>query len=251
MKIIACYSNKGGVGKTATSVNLAYSYAQAGQQVLLCDLDPQGASGFYFRVKPSKKLTDARFFEDVERFTKAIRASDFEGLDVLPANLTFRDFDVFLSRMRNKRSRLKKALIAAGSDYDVIILDCPPNFSTLSENIFKAADEIVVPVIPTPLSERSFDQLVSFFEQHKLRKKKLRAFFSMVQHRKVLHQETMKAMRKLYPKRFLQTVVPFAADIEKMGQYRAPVCTYAGRSASCASYRALFEELENGVISNQ
>lgn len=251
MKIIACYSNKGGVGKTATSVNLAYAYAQAGQQVLLCDLDPQGASGFYFRVKPSKKLTDARFFEDVERFAKAIRASDFEGLDVLPANLTFRDFDVFLSRMRSKRSRLKRALMAAGSDYDVIILDCPPNFSTLSENVFKAADEIVVPVIPTTLSERTFDQLVEFFDKHKLRKKKLRAFFSMVQHRKVLHQETMEAMRKLYPKRFLQTTVPFAADIEKMGQHRAPVSTFAGHSVSCAAYRALFDELESGVISNR
>lgn len=251
MKIIACYSNKGGVGKTATSVNLAYAYAQAGQQVLLCDLDPQGASGFYFRVKPSKKLTDARFFEDVKRFTNAIRASDFEGLDVLPANLTFRDFDVFLSRMRNKRSRLKKALIAAGSDYDVIILDCPPNFSTLSENIFRAADEIVVPVIPTTLSERTFDQLVSFFAEHNLRKKKLRAFFSMVQMRKTLHQETMEKMRKLYRKRFLQTAIPFAADIEKMGQHRAPVSTYAGRSVANAAYQALYDELENGVISSK
>ncbi|NVO54975.1 ParA family protein [Rhodobacteraceae bacterium B1Z28] len=251
MKIIACYSNKGGVGKTTTSVNLAYAYARAGKQVLLCDLDPQGASGFYLRVKPSKKLTEARFFEDVKRFVNAIRASDFEGLDVLPANLTFRDFDVFLSRMRNKRSRLKKALIAAGSDYDVIILDCPPNFSTLSENIFKAADEIVVPVVPTTLSERSFDQLVSFFDEHKLRKKKLRAFFSMVQRRKTLHHETMDMMRERYRRRFLKCVIPFAADVEKMGQHRAPVSVYAGRSAASAAYQALYEELENGVVSGK
>ncbi|WP_037307259.1 ParA family protein [Ruegeria halocynthiae] len=245
MKIIACYSNKGGVGKTATSVNLAYAYAHAGHTVLLCDLDPQGASGFYLRVKPSKKLTDARFFEDVERFTKSIRASDFDGLDVLPANLTFRDFDVFLSRMRNKRSRLKKALTMAGSDYDVVILDCPPNFSTLSENVFKAADQIVVPVIPTTLSERTFDQLVGFFDQRKLPKKKLSAFFSMVQGRKTLHQDTIEAMRQKYPKRFLQTSIPFAADIERMGQNRAPVSIYAGRSAASLAYQSLYEELEN------
>ena len=251
MKIIACYSNKGGVGKTATSVNLAYAYAQAGRTVLLCDLDPQGASGFYLRVKPSKKLTETRFFEDVERFTKSIRASDFDGLDVLPANLSFRDFDVFLSRMRNSRSRLKKALREAGSDYDIIILDCPPNFSTLSENIFKAADQIVVPVIPTTLSQRTFGQLVDFFDQHKLPKKKLRAFFSMVQKRKSLHQQTMDDMRQTYPKRFLNASVPFAADIERMGENRAPVRMFAAKSPAAAAYKALYDELENGVISKR
>ncbi|WP_170412502.1 ParA family protein [Ruegeria atlantica] len=251
MKIIACYSNKGGVGKTATSVNLAHAYAGAGHKVLLCDLDPQGASSFYLRVKPSKKLTDARFFEDIARFTKSIRASDFDNLDVLPANMTFRDFDVFLSRMRNKRSRLKKALVSAGSDYEVIILDCPPNFSTLSENVFKAADQIVVPVIPTTLSERSFTQLVGFFAANKLPKKKLRAFFSMVQQRKNLHLETMAAMRNLYPKRFLYSTIPFAADIERMGQNRAPVGEYAPRSVSGSAYRRLYDELENGVVSKR
>ncbi|WP_170750830.1 ParA family protein [Ruegeria lacuscaerulensis] len=251
MKIIACYSNKGGVGKTATSVNLAYAFAKDGNTVLLCDLDPQGASSFYLRVKPSKKLTEATFFEDVERFTKSIRASDFDGLDVLPANMTFRDFDVFLSRMRNKRSRLKKALVGAGSDYDVIILDCPPNLSTLSENIFKAADQIVVPVIPTTLSERTFDQLVGFFEQKKLPRKKIKAFFSMVQQRKSLHQETMESMRKQYRKRFLQTVIPFAADIERMGQNRAPISIYAPRSQACAAYQALFDELEDVLVSKR
>ncbi|MBR9839861.1 MAG: ParA family protein [Rhodobacteraceae bacterium] len=239
MKIIACYSNKGGVGKTASSVNVAYGLAKAGQRVLLCDLDPQGASGFYFRVKPSKKLTDDRFFTDVKRFTGAIRGSDFDNLDILPANMTFRDFDVFLSRMKNSRSRLKKALKSVDSDYDVVLLDCPPNISTLSENIFRSADAILVPVIPTTLSERTFEQLLEFFAEQDLPQKKIMGFFSMVQGTKKLHAETMEGMRKAHPKRLLDVAIPFSTEVEKMGVHRAPVATFARSGAAAKAYDAL------------
>jgi len=242
VKIIACYSNKGGVGKTAASVNLAYAAAASGKRTLLCDLDPQGASGFYFRVKPSKKLTEARFFEDVERFTGAIRGSDYDNLDILPANMSFRDFDVFLSRMRNTRSRLKKALKAVKADYDVIVLDCPPNISLLSENVFRAADAILVPVIPTTLSRRTFEQLVEFFRQNDLPVKKLHAFYCMVQGVKSLHVETMAAMNSAYEKRFMNTKIPFASDVERMGVHRAPVIASAPKSPASKAYQALFEE---------
>lgn len=243
MKVIACYSNKGGVGKTATAVNLAYAAAASGLSTLLCDLDPQGASGFYFRVKPSKKLKDESFFKDVGRFTGAIRGSDYDNLDILPANMTYRDFDIFLSRMKNTRSRLKKALKAVDSDYDVIVLDCPPNISTLSENVFKAAERIVVPVIPTTLSERTFEQLLEFFDDHALDKGKLVAFFSMVQGRKSLHHDTMTKMRDEFPGLFLDTVIPFSTEVEKMGQHRAPVATYAASRVAGQAYDALWQEV--------
>lgn len=246
MKIIACYSNKGGVGKTATSVNLAYVSAMNGHRTLLCDLDPQGASSFYFRIKPSKKLPDNTFFEDVKKLVSAIRASDYANLDLLPANLTYRDFDIFLSRMKNKRSRLKKALKAVDSDYQVIILDCPPNISLLSENVFKAADRVVVPVIPTTLSVRTLQQLYAFFKDNNYQTKKILPFFSMVQQSKNLHRETMATLQKEY-KSLLKSYIPFSSDVEKMGVHRAPILTYAGKDQASVAYRTIWSDIEKKV----
>lgn len=248
MKIVACYSNKGGVGKTATAANIAHAFAAAGQRVLLCDLDPQGASSFYFRVKPSKKLVEGAFFEDVGKFTDAIRGSDFDNLDILPANMSFREFDVFLSRLRNSRSRLKTALKSVKGDYDLVVLDCPPNISTLSENIFKAADAVLVPVIPTTLSQRTFEQLLAFFDANELPRRKIHAFFSMVQQVKSLHLETMAAMAAAHPKRLMQTRIAFASEVERMGLHRAPVAVTAPSSAAAQAYDALHQEFAARVF---
>jgi chromosome partitioning protein len=180
MKILACYSIKGGVGKTATSVNLAYWAAQSGLKTLLIDLDSQGASSFYFRVRSSKKNWGKRFFNTYEQLLKQIKASDFDNLDIIPAHDSFRHFDSLLSDLKKRQKRLKQVLKGLDKEYDLIILDCPPTLSYLSEAVFQAANMIVVPVIPTTLSERTYEQLLDFFRDKDLPIKTVHPFFSMV-----------------------------------------------------------------------
>ncbi len=230
------------MGKTASSVNLAYVWAKSGYSTLLCDLDPQGASGFYFRVKPSKSLQETSFFTDSNRFVSSIRASDYDGLDLLPANMSYRDFDIFLANMKKSRTRLKDTLKAVKKDYDVIILDCPPNISRLSENIFRVADRVVVPVIPTTLSERTLAQLYDFFDEKGFETDKILPFFSMVQRQKKLHMESMERLREEYPS-FLAHNIPSSTDIERMGIHRAPVLTYSTTKPVLKAYKELWRDI--------
>lgn len=244
MKIIACYSMKGGVGKTASAVNLAYWAARSGYKTLLLDLDPQGASSFYFRVKPGeKKEWGERFFKAYGDLLRQIKASDFKNLDIIPAHLSFRHFDILLQQISKRKKRLKQALKGLKEEYQLIILDCPPTISQLAENIFNAADVVLVPVVPTTLSERTFDQLSRFFKEEDYNRKKLVPFFSMVDARKQLHKETAAAMRKRC-KGFLRNAIPYSTDVERMGKYRAPIDVFARGKQANRAYYALWRELD-------
>ena len=242
MKIIASYSIKGGVGKTAASVNLAYAAAQAGNETLLIDLDPQGASSFYFRVSNQKKEKKGYFFSKKNRFLNHVKGSNYKKLDILPANLSFRNFDIMLNSMSKSTLQLKKLLAPIKDEYDLVILDCPPNINLLSENIFNAADLLVVPVIPTTLSERTFEQLLEFFKKNDYKKKIIHPFFSMAQGNNKLHHETIRDMERQYPI-FFKTIIPFSVQIERMGLHREPALAYASKKSEAQAYRKLFNEI--------
>jgi cellulose biosynthesis protein BcsQ len=242
MKTIAVYSSKGGVGKTATSVNLSFTASAGGERVLLCDMDSQGAASFYYRIKPKKKFNRARLLSG--EFYEFIRGTDFPQLDLLPAHFSFRNLDIAINdeKKEKKRQVLGSLLAPLEDQYDYVILDCPPNVTVLSENIITAADCVVVPVVPTTLSLLALEQLLKLCKKVDVKKNKILAFFSMVERRKLMHNSIMSKYRS-YPI-FMQSYVPFMAEIEKMGMYRRPVGSTPRKSVAAQAYELLWQEIK-------
>jgi len=242
LSVVASYSIKGGVGKTTTAVNLAAVAADAGLRVLLCDLDPQGAASYCLRI-PAKIKGGARaVLAGPHEAARRIVASDHPGLDLLPADFSYRRMDRVLDDMGRPRKRLRRALEAAVREYDLVLLDCPPGISLGSEGVFRAADLLLVPLLPSPLSLRTLAQL----ERHLARKGparlRLACFFSMADARRRLHKQTLAASLGRRAN-LLRTVIPYASDVELMSVRRAPLPSYAPYNPASGAYRRLWAEL--------
>ena len=176
MKVLALYNIKGGVGKTTTAVNLAYLAAREGQRTLLWDLDPQAAATFLFRVRPRVKGGSRALVTRSRPIAAALKATDFEGLDLLPADFSYRNMDLELDDTRHRTRRLGQLLRSLSADYDIVFLDCPPSISLVSENVMHAADLLLVPLIPAALSLRTLDQLTRFVTDTLTRRPRRRTY---------------------------------------------------------------------------
>jgi len=242
MKTIATYNIKGGVGKTSTAVNIAYIAAKNGYKTLVWDLDPQGASSYYFRVKPKVKGGSKELIAGNRELDGLIKATDFDNLDLLPADFSFRNLDLVLDARKKPAQRLKKLIAPLRQEYDFVILDCPPNISLLSESIFEASDFLLSPIIPTTLSLRTLEQLKKYIKDSKLKHIKLIPFFSMADKRKKMHREIIESLFDSHPD-ILQTAIPYASDIERMGWERLPLGAYTRRGRSHDAYLALWQEI--------
>jgi cellulose biosynthesis protein BcsQ len=246
MTTLALYSNKGGVGKTAAAVNLSYLAAQNGTKTLICDLDPQASATYYFRVKPKLKSGPKGFVKGAKGIYKSVKGTDFENLDILPADFSLRKLDVLYSRFGKSKMRLKKMLYPFASEYRLIILDCPVTIGILAENILNAADYTLVPMIPTTLSVRTYNQLLAFCKRRGYDVAKIFPFFSMVDRHKKMHRELLISLPKDF-RGVLQSFVPYLAQIEKMGIYRAPVSVYAPKSLASRSYQNLWSKVQKKI----
>ena len=247
MKVIATYNIKGGVGKTATAVNLAWLAAREGAPTLIWDLDPQGAASYYFRIKTRIKGGGKRLVQGKRDLEDFIRGTDYELLDLLPADFSYRKMDLYLEHTKNPVRQLRKLLKPFKSEYYYVFLDCPPSISLVSENIFEATDTIVVPTIPTTLSLRTYKQIRSFFRNHDLDTVKILPFFSMVDRRKKMHR-TIVDTPPDYMKNLLQTTIPYDSNVEHMGTRRTPLAEYAPNSRSARCYEALWEDIKQQLF---
>lgn len=242
MQILATYNIKGGVGKTAAAVNLAYLAARDGYRTLVWDLDPQGAASYYFRVRPKVKGGTKGLLKRRRELEEAVKGSDFPNLDLIPADFSFRNLDLALADTKRPVKQLLRLLRPLSEAYDLLFLDCPPSISLVSENVFHAADALVIPLIPTTLSMRTYAQLLEHLEHSGLDRLTLLPFFSMADRRKRLHLETMEQLRARDP-RVLEADIPYASAVEVMGERRAPVPSYAPRSPAGRAYEGLWGEV--------
>ena len=249
MAVLALYSNKGGVGKTATTVNLAYLAAQAGYQTLACDLDPQSSTTYYFRVQPRLKRSAQGLTTAGKPIAKSIKGSDYPKLDLLPADFSHRNLDITFADLKRSKERLQKILEPLRDEYELIFLDCPPTINILAENIFNAADFLLVPLPPTTLAVRAYQQLLDFVTKKKYNPSRVYAFFSMVEPgQKSQRQVAISVYRQF--QRILKTPIPLRPEVVQMDLYREPVPAFAPSSAAASAYRNLWLELQTNLLAS-
>jgi len=242
MKIIAVTNIKGGVGKTTTAVNLAYLSAASGHATVLWDLDPQGAATYTLRCEPSEGATARKLVTGKRGLPESLTFSGYEGLDVIPAHFSYRNFDVHLSATKKPTEQLLRMSRSLREKYDTLFMDCPPGISLLSENVLRAADAVIIPLLPTPLSVRMLAELSEFIRREGWTDMAVLPFFSMVDRRRLLHHELIESTRKQFHS-ILKTEIRYASEIERMSVRRAPLPAYSPGSDEGQWYADLWGEV--------
>ena len=254
-KIIACANQKGGVGKTTTAINVAAGLAASGQRVLLMDLDPQGnatvGSGLPGRTL---KNTAKHVLLAEKPIKKVIQKTEWQ-YDVLPGNADLTVAELSLLQMPDREQCLKKALAPVMTQYDMMIIDCPPSLNMLTMNALVVANSVLVPIQCEYYALEGLSSLLSTIEQIKAAANPNLEIEGLVRTmydaRNRLARDVSDQLLQYFPGKVYQTAIPRNVRVAESPSHGAPVVTYDRSSMGARSYLALVQEILSRQPSTQ
>lgn len=247
-RIIAIANQKGGVGKTTTAINLAACLAEADQKVLIVDIDPQGntTSGFGIMKNEVESTVYEVLLQEID-ISDAIQHDVLDNLDVLPSNVNLSGAEIDLIGVEEREYILKKAIDSVRSNYDYVILDCPPSLSMLTVNAMTAANTVLVPIQCEYYALEGLTQLIHTIN---LVKKRLNpelelegVVFTMYDSRTNLSLQVVENVKDNLKQNIYKTIIPRNIRLAEAPSHGLPINLYDPKSTGAESYRLLAEEV--------
>lgn len=250
MRALSLVNVKGGVGKTTTAVNLAASFAGAGLETLLVDLDPQGSATIsmgYEPVSGADAATVVQVLLGGAPVVECAQPTDIEHLEVLCSSTDLVVRDRQIARKKAPSQLLRDALLAANKRYDLAVIDCPPGLGTLVEVALGASTGLLVPVTPQPLAIDALDRIFSGIEalghEGVPAPELLGIVLTMVDHRTKVTDGAVREVRRRYGRKVLQTEIPINIQLAVAPERGRTIFGHEGWSTGAAAYRRLGGEV--------